>query len=197
MSTHDRTEQRGESERIGPPGAAALDTGRYSGTVVYYAALCGRKLWWFTHGLEQESGSDLVAQGRNLQERSYSERRKEVEISGALRVDGIDVVTRDGGTTTITIHEVKRSRTGYHAQRMQLLHYMRTLRSLGMSSVRGVLEYPQQRRRVEVLLTPESESELDVLLSQIDEVRKAEAPPVVADRAGFCENCAYDDLCWG
>lgn len=169
----------------------------HSGTEVYYAALCERKLWWFTHGMEQEHTSDLVAQGRNIHETSYDRRRKELDIDGAIRIDGIEPGSRADPEAVMTIHEVKKSRAGAKAQRMQLLYYLYALRRKGIMNARGFLEYPKLRKRERVELTPEAEKTLQETLSRVDDIRASAAAPAVAEPFGLCANCAYQELCWG
>lgn len=169
----------------------------HSGTEVYYAALCERKLWWFTHGMEQEHSSDLVAQGRNIHETSYDRRRKELEIDGAIRIDGIEHGARGDPEAVLTIHEVKKSRVGARAQRMQLLYYLYALRTKGIENVRGFLEYPKLRKRERVELTPDAEAALESTLAHINLVRAQDAPPEVPEPFGLCGSCAYQELCWG
>ena len=96
-----------------------------TGTEVHYFALCPRKLWWFSHGIEQEhsggasgtsTAQENVALGTLLHEESYpGARRKDVLIDGLIRLD----FTESG-----VVHEVKKSRGALHATRMQLCYYL-------------------------------------------------------------------------
>ena len=78
---------------------------RIGGTEVHYFVLCPRKLWWFSHGMEQEhvsggAGAENVALGQVLHQESYQGKaRKDVLIDDLLRLD-----FTDGGV----VHEVKK-----------------------------------------------------------------------------------------
>ena len=61
----------------------------------------------------------------------------------------------------------------------------------------GIIDYPQQKRRVTVTLTPEHEAELEGILGRIETVREQDTPPVVAQPMSLCKQCAYQELCWG
>jgi CRISPR-associated exonuclease Cas4 len=158
--------------------------------------LCERKLWWFSHGFMQEHDSDLVAEGRHLQEESFSHRRKEVMLDGALRLDGVET-EGEGVEAVVTVHEVKKSRAGKRAQRLQLLYYLHALQQRGVERVRGVLEYPREKRREEVSLTPADVTEVEATLQRVQEVRALPSPPDVPEPMSLCRKCAYQELCWG
>ena len=168
-----------------------------SGTEVHYAALCERKLWWFTHGMEQEHASDAVADGRYLHEASFPRRESEVLLDGRVRLDGLEVFGGKGVEAVVTVHEVKRSRAMRRAQRLQLMYYMMVLEAHGLSNVRGILEYPKERRREQVSLTDTGRQELERMLARIQEVRAMPEPPHVPEPLSMCGECAYQELCWG
>jgi CRISPR-associated exonuclease Cas4 len=166
------------------------------GTEVHYGVLCVRKLWWFVHGMELELSSDRVAEGRLLQEEAYDGRRRDLMLDGALRIDGLDV-EGEGVEAVVTVHEVKMSRGARRAQRLQLLYYLYSLQQRGVERVRGVLEYPGERRRETVLLTPQGVTEVEETLQRVQEVRVLPSPPDVPEPMPICKKCAYQELCWG
>lgn len=168
-----------------------------SGTEVHYAVLCERKLWWFTHGLEQEHTSDVVADGRYIHENSYPRRENEVFLDGRVRLDGLEVSGGKGMEAVVTVHEVKRSRAQRRAQRLQLMYYLYLLEERGVANVRGVLEYPKEKRREQMILTDAGRQELMAVLQRIDEVRAMPVPPTVPEPMSMCRECSYQELCWG
>jgi len=167
---------------------------RVSGTEVHYYVLCTRKLWWYTHGIEQEHvtggvGNENVALGQLLHENAYPEqRRREVLIDDLLRLDFTD----DG-----VVHEIKKSKGGQKASLYQLLYYLYYLKHEKGIETTGIIDYPLQRRRQEVALTPELEADIAALLDQIETTRQLPAPPPVAKPFALCKMCAYQELCWG
>ena len=164
------------------------------GTEVHYYVLCPRKLWWFSHGLEQEHvgdgvGAQAVEMGQTLHRESYPNRsRKDVLIDDLLRLD----FTAHGA-----VQEVKKSRGGQRASLFQLLYYLYYLKHEKGVETHGVLEYPKERRRQEVSLTPDLEAEVERVLDGIQETRARPTPPPVPAPMPICKKCAYQDLCWG
>jgi CRISPR-associated exonuclease Cas4 len=167
---------------------------RISGTEVHYYVLCPRKLWWFAHGMEQEHvtgdvGQENVALGSLLHQESYTDRaHKDILIDGLIRLD----FTEDG-----KVHEIKKSKGGENATRFQLLYYLYYLKHEKGIETEGIIDYPQQKRRQTVALTPELEADLERILTQIEQVREQATPPVVEKPLALCKMCAYQELCWG
>lgn len=167
---------------------------RATGTEVHYYVLCPRKLWWFSHGMEQEhvhgpSGAENVAMGALLHRESFpQQRRKDILIDNLIRLD----FTEAGA-----VHEVKKSRGGERATIFQLLYYLYYLKRNKGVETTGVIDYPKQRRRLEIALTPALEADVETVLSGIQSVKALPAPPSVAKPIPICRKCAYQDLCWG
>ena len=174
--------------------AVSLKDLRIGGTEVHYYVLCPRKLWWFSHGMEQEHvsggvGAENVALGVTLHETSYEDKsRKDVLIDDLLRLDFTD---------SGVVHEVKKSAGGEQATVFQLLYYLYYLKHEKGIETTGMIDYPKQRRREEVVLTPALEAEVARAVAGIVEVRARPTPPVVAAPMPVCKKCAYQDLCWG
>lgn len=190
-----------ERDQDSPP-ADALGTLRIGGTEVHYYVLCPRKLWWFSHGMEQEhaggagasgsAGQENVALGTLLHEQSYpGKHKKDVLIDNLLRLD----FTESGA-----VHEVKKSRGGSRAEnatRFQLLYYLYYLKHEKGVETTGVIDYPTQRRREEVALTPELEQQVEQVIAGVQETRELPVPPFIAEPMTICRKCAYQELCWG
>ena len=167
---------------------------RVGGTEVHYYVLCPRKLWWFSHGIEQEHvtggvGQENVAKGTLLHETAYRDKtRREVLIDDLLRLD-----FTEGGQ----VHEVKKSQGGLEATRFQLLYYLYYLKHEKGVETTGVIDYPKQKRRETVALTPELETQMEQVLAGVQTVREQPMPPVVPKPLALCKSCAYQELCWG
>ena len=175
-----------QAEELRDMGIGGLD--------VNYFVLCPRKLWWYSHGLNQEdgegaAGQENVALGRHVHEESYSgETQKDVMIDGIIRMDFTD----DG-----VVHEVKKSKGGEQASRYQLLYYLYYLKHVKGIVTTGVIDYPLIRRREQVELNEQREREIEQLLTGINQIRKRSEPPAVEHPIGLCAKCAYQELCWG
>ncbi len=167
---------------------------RIGGTEVHYYVLCPRKLWWFSHGIEQEhaggnTGQENVTMGSLLHETSYGEQsRKDILIDDLLRLD-----FTEGGQ----IHEIKKSKGGQRASLYQLLYYLYYLKREKGIVTTGVIDYPKLKQRQEVILTPELEADVEKIIEGVQAVREQPIPPAVPEPMPICKKCAYMDLCWG
>ena len=178
----------------------SLNDLQLTGTELFYFVLCPRKHWWYTHGMEQEhsggasssDGQENVALGTLLHEESYARKpHKEVLIDNLLRLDFAD----DG-----VIHEVKKSKGGnraYAATRMQILYYLYYMKREKGLTREGMINYPQQKRREAITLTPDDEDAVAETLIQIETARAVPIPPFIAEPMTICKKCAYNELCWG
>lgn len=168
---------------------------RIGGTEMHYYVLCPRKLWWFAHGMEQEhagggtAGQENVALGTLMHSDAYPEqRRKDILIDNLLRLD-----FTEGGQ----VHEIKKSKGGQRASLFQLLYYLYYLKHEKGIETTGVIDYPKLKRRQEVILTPELETEVEEAIEGVQRVREQSQPPAVPAPMPVCKKCAYQDLCWG
>ncbi len=183
----------GEAMFASPP--TSLTELRITGTEVHYAALCPRKLWWYTHGMEQEhasntnAGTENVALGQQLHTRAYPQQtRKDILVDDLIRLDFTD---------SGEVHEIKKSKGGERASKLQLLYYLYYLKHVKGIETTGVLDYPDQKRRDTLTLTPALETEVETTLALITETRALPAPPPVEKPMTLCAKCSYQDLCWG
>ena len=171
-----------------PSTLRVLDlTAHFTGTQINYYFVCKRKLWLFSHNMEMENESDLVLLGKLLHERSYKRKLKEVGI-GRIKIDFIE--------KALEIHEVKRSRKIENAHVYQLLYYLYFIKRYTNKIMKGVLNYPLLKKKVNVELTAEKEKEIQSLLKNISDIIDMEKPPE-ADWIKYCKTCAYRELCWG
>lgn len=163
-------------------------TVRVTGTMISYLHVCPRQLWLFQNHIEMEHTSDLVSMGRLLHDESYSrEKRKERPIDERSLIDFID---KDG-----ILHDVKSSPSMQKAHEMQILYYLYLLKQKGAPNRKGVINYPRQRRTVEVELTPEKEREVEEAIQEVKRVSNLPTPPDVAYMK-ICKSCSYQELCW-
>jgi CRISPR-associated exonuclease Cas4 len=138
--------------------------------------------------MELESDSDLVLMGRLLHENSYKRQpMKEVEID-RIKIDFVG--------KSKEIHEIKRSRKIENAHIYQLLYYLYFLKKSANMEAKGVLNYPLLKKKVNVELTPEKETKLTGVLSDVTNIISQDRPPE-AEWKSYCKNCAYRELCWG
>lgn len=157
-----------------------------TGTELNYYYLCKRKLWLFSRGITMEHTSDNVFIGKLVDEHAYSREKKGILIDGKVMIDYVN----DG-----VVHEVKKSNRMEQAHIGQVLYYIYCLRRKGMDIRQGVINYPKQKRRTEVVLTSEKEAEIEEAISRIGQVKALAQPPGLLS-SKVCRKCSYEDFCY-
>ena len=74
---------------------------RITGVMIYYYFVCKRKLWYFCHEINMESGNEDVQLGKILDETSYGRSEKHIQINGEINIDFIKEHRE--------LHEIKKS----------------------------------------------------------------------------------------
>lgn len=165
-----------------------LDSNLYfTGSQINYYFVCKRKLWFFSHNIELESESDIVLLGKLLHEQSYkSKKMKEVAME-RIKIDFIEKVGE--------IHEVKRSKKMEDAHIYQLIYYLYFIKHYTGKVMKGVIDYPLLRKRVNIELDEEKEKEIQNILQDISRIVNMDKPPE-EEWKKYCKACAYRELCW-
>lgn len=160
-----------------------------TGTHFNYYLVCHRKLWLFANGVNMESNSELVYEGKLIHENSYKERSdryKEIAIDG-IRLDYFD-------TKNNVVHEIKKSDKKEDAHIWQVKYYLYVLEQNGIEAT-GILEYPKLRKTQEVLLIqPDREYIVDAI-KKIERIVESETVPSKLPK-NKCKNCSYFDFCY-
>lgn len=161
-----------------------------TGTHFNYYQICHRKLWLFANGINMESTSDTVYEGKLIHESSYPQRSakyEEVEIEG-VKVDFYDAKNK-------VIHEIKKSDKIEQAHEWQLKYYIYVFERNGIDECTGILEYPTLRQTSHVVLTDSDREMIKEIEKKIDSIIHADdCPPFVKKR--LCKNCSYYDFCY-
>jgi len=163
------------------------DNTYFTGTQINYYFVCERKLWFFSKYLVMESNSDVVLLGKVLHEDSYKRKTKEFMIDDTIV---IDFVEKDG-----IINEIKKSNKIEQAHIFQMLYYLYYLKGKGLTKLKGVINYPLLRNKVDVELTANKEQELEEVLKNIRKIVEQENPPRL-EKMKHCKSCSYYELCW-
>lgn len=161
-----------------------------TGTHFNYYQLCHRKLWLFANGINMESNSDLVYEGKLIHETSYSRRSEkfqEIELAG-IKIDYYDPHNK-------VVHEIKKSDTHEQAHEWQVKYYLYVLDQNGVTGVSGQLEYPRLHKTNAVLLTTPDRETISEMLTDIKMIIKREKCPERIPKSK-CKNCSYFDFCW-
>ena len=159
-----------------------------TGVMMNYYHVCHTELWCFSHDINMNYESDIVALGRLTHEEYYTRDSSKEEFTFAgIKLDRI---TPDG-----LIHEVKKSDRAEHAHVWQLKYYLWVLKKNGFGKRDGILEFPIQRKRVPVKLSDQDEEEIPKKIEDIMKIISLPNPPK-AKKIGFCRKCSYWELCW-
>ena len=161
-----------------------------TGTQIAYYHLCHRKLWLFANGLNMEQHSELVAEGKMLDEQSYPQRAarwQELAIEG-IRIDHYDA--RRG-----IVREVKKSRKREDAHFAQLKYYLHVLERNGLEISHGLLEYPKLRQTEEVFLTDSDRQTIPHWEAEIKRITELPDCPALVKKP-ICKKCAYYEWCY-
>jgi len=144
-----------------------------TGTIFNYFMVCRRKLWLFAHGITMEHESELVYEGKLIHENSYPERNPNYE---EIELDGIKVDFYDARHHVI--HEIKKSDKLEAAGRWQLKYYLYVFEMHGVKDIKGVLEFPKQRKTENVTLTDEDRQKIKDMLADIEKACEEKACPL-------------------
>ena len=161
-----------------------------TGTHFNYYLVCHRKLWLFANGINMESNSDLVYEGRLIHETSYPRRSEKYE---EIELDGIKIDYYDPGNKVV--HEIKKSDKHEDAHEWQVRYYLYVLEQNGIAGASGLLEYPRLHKTHEVELTDADRLQIVKMITDIERLIAQEACPPAISR-GRCRNCSYFDFCW-
>ncbi len=161
-----------------------------TGTHFNYYLICHRELWLYANGINMESTSDLVYEGKLLHETSYqrrSEKYRELELDG-IKIDYFDPKNK-------VVHEIKKSDKHEEAHEWQVKYYLFVLERNGVEGATGLLEYPRLHKTDEVLLTIPNREAIEEMLVKIEALIAREQCPerILVTR---CKNCSYFDFCW-
>jgi len=158
-----------------------------SGTHINYYFHCKRHLWYYLHNIRMEDNSEDVAMGKFISETTYKRKKHEVKID--------DIVLDFYDHKTKTIHEVKKSDKMEQTHIWQVKYYIYVLESKGIEGVKGKIDYPKQRKTLDVELTEKDKARLETISIEIKELKNSETVPEVINKP-FCKNCAYFELCY-
>jgi CRISPR-associated exonuclease Cas4 len=160
---------------------------RVTGTMFYYYCVCQRKLWSFYHDIRLENESDKVLLGKLLDDTAYSREQKHIMIDETVNVDFI----KDWKV----LHEVKKSKSIEEASIWQVKYYLYFLHQRGMKIEKGVLDYPQIRKREEIVLQTGDTQKIEEMLEDIERIVSQEKMPSPID-SKICKSCAYYEYCY-
>jgi len=137
-------------------------------------------------GIDIDRETTNIQRGTHDDETSYSDARSSFMIDNRIQIDVLD---------SGDIMEVKVSSALEKPARMQLLFYLWYLREIYDIQKDGVLAYPTERTREQVVLDDSATVEVESTVAGILDVVNRDQPPEL-EKKPYCDSCLYQDLCW-
>lgn len=159
---------------------------KITGVMIYYYAVCKRKLWYFYHEIQMEHGNENVALGKVIDEETYQRDDKHINIDNVINIDFI--------RTKGVLHEIKKSDKIEEASILQVKYYLYYLKQRDVL-VKAKIDYPLLKECVDVELNETDEREIEHILAEIEQIVDAPLPPEMKKQR-ICRSCAYCDLCF-
>lgn len=126
--------------------------------------------------------------GKAIDAYTFNREKKSVLIDDHIMLDFID----DGPY----VHEVKKSKSMEMAHEMQVKYYIYVLNEKGLEVNRGVLHYPELKKKIDIEFDETDKDEIESIVKNIEVVLNAGSPPHEKPEKRFCKKCAFYELCY-
>lgn len=167
-------------------------------TLINLYRVCTRGCWLHANGINMEQTSDLVADGKLIEEESYLQRSKKYsQVELFISFEGVNLSGKIDFFDTINkvVHETKRSNKVEVAHIWQVKFYLWLLQLNEIEAEKGVIEYPRLREKEDVFLGLSDINYLQTTVKELKKLVKSEyCPPVI--NAKICKSCSYYDFCY-
>lgn len=158
-----------------------------TGSLMQSYSICKRQVWLMAHQIVPDQEHPYIEMGRLIDDISYDRDRKKINFENVV----IDLVRNDNGS--LLVGEVKKSSKALNSARLQLLFYLYKLKQSGVDA-KGQLFFPEERKRVDVCLTSESEAEVVSAIKEIIDIVNMDKAPAF-EKIPYCKNCGYKEFC--
>ena len=159
-----------------------------TGTLVWFYKICPREVWLMVRNILPDQKDDNIDYGRFLHDTTYQGNEKEV-LFGNVKFDVIFKTENK-----LVIGETKKTSKYEDASRYQLAFYLQVLKKAGIYA-EGQLLYPEEKKRVDVILTEQLEEELEQIKQKIILIAEKEKAPQ-PKKNSFCKKCGYREYCF-
>lgn len=159
----------------------------YSGSLVGDFMFCKRKFWLISRGIMSDNKNEDLIIGKMISEQSYPREEREILLGKNL----IDFIGDDG-----KIHEIKKSSSFIETHTMQLKFYLYIYKKIFGKEIGGVLNFPEEKKVVEVNLTDEDEKKIERLLQEMKKIEEDEKAPELSEMYK-CKKCSLLAICRG
>jgi len=158
-----------------------------NGTLVQSFMICKRQAWLMSRQITPDQQNPFLELGRLIDEESYGRDKKKINLDNIV----IDLIRAED--EDILVGEVKKSSKAKESAKMQLLFYLYVLKEKGLNT-KGILLFPEEKKREYVELTEELENKIKKLIEEIEYTILQELPPPFK-KINFCKNCGYKEFC--
>ena len=158
-----------------------------TGTLINYFFHCKTQCWLHANRINLEDNSEDVRIGKVLHE--INEDKVDEVSFDSIKVDKI---TKD------YVIEVKKSDSDIESAKWQVLLYLYKLKKIGIikKGKLEVFEKRKQNKKVHIVeLTKEKEQELELVVSEIENLIDNPTPPKPIKKS-ICKKCAYFEYCF-
>ena len=162
-----------------------------TGTYVNYYFHCQRHLWLFAKNIRFEKTSEDVAIGKLISENTYEREKHEIHIEN----NDNDVVLDFFDRKRKVIHEVKKSKKMEELHIWQVKYYLFILEKIGIADVKGEIDYPKIKKKIDVKLLDEDKKQIEDSIVKINETLSSSIPPPVIKKP-YCKKCSYYEFCY-
>lgn len=159
-----------------------------NGTYLWYYNICKREVWLMSRRIVPDQRNENIDLGRFIHEFSFKRDNKEISFGNVK----FDVLFQSKGQ--LVIGETKKTSKYSEASKWQLMYYLRVLKKANIDA-KGVLLYPQEKKRTNIELDEDAEKKLDDMESEIDKIIESEMPPDI-NKNKYCRNCGYKEYCY-
>lgn len=165
-----------------------LDNMKVNGTLVWYYTICKRETWLIGHAVAPDQKDNRIMLGRHIHKHFFPrEKAKEVLIDNTIKIDLVR------GKRIVV--EIKKSSKFLDSAKSQLLFYLYYLKHKKGVVMEGEVSIPDEKKRVLVKLSEESEKGIERMIYEIEELLKQDKPPK-PEWIKYCKTCGYKEMCW-
>lgn len=158
-----------------------------TGSLVQSYSICKRQVWLMAHQIIPDQEHPYIEMGRLIDDISYDRDRKKINFENVV----IDLVRNDNGN--LLVGEIKKSSKAVDSAKLQLLFYLYKLKQNGIEA-KGQLFFPDERKKIDVRLTNESEMEVVSAINEIRDIINMDKAPAF-EKIPYCKNCGYKEFC--
>jgi len=161
------------------------------GTYINYYFHCQKHLWLFSHNICFENTSEDVMIGKFISENTYEKKHHEINIIDYENEAVIDFYDRKRKV----IHEIKKSQKMEELHKWQVKYYIYVLNKIGISEVKGGIDYPKLKKIINVELAENDIKELEDVIRDINLIIHCKDAPKTVNKP-YCKKCSYFEFCY-